>query len=648
MIRLFYLWVLMIIQFLESFFCLTSDEKFQEEIDLSDVKVLSQNNIFQPTKKIFITKPFKVWELVVINYDEDLVMKCADDHLILVKEFDSPTAYWKKVKDLNKGELVKTFNGWGEVKSYKELNYSTPMFDLEVDHDSHSYYTNNILSHNTTTAAIFVSWYLIFNYDKRAIYISKTFTDAKEVLNKTKNIIKNLPFYMKPGIVAMNEHKLSLDNGCTITALPTTKSSGVGNTLNLLYIDEFAHIPQGFVSDFYENAIPTLTQDPNSKLIITSTPKGYNLFYTIWKAATTNINDKGIGENGFKSRKVDWWEVPGRDKEWKEAEIKRLGSLEAFKEQHGNQFLTSARLLLEEDSIKKLKDIQTRYVQRELEALETYNVDYPITFHPDFDIDSIGETNDVFLFTVDVGEGTGEDFSTIVAFKLELLSTEELKEMGDYKSIYDVFKLKQVMKFEHNKLDPGTFAKLAYVIFMDIFNSETSKVTIDWSAHGQAFYTALTLVFPERNNIYEELFVKYFHKINDKTAKIGLRLKNRETKDRWALNLREGCKKNRVDINEYDTIEQLSFFGKSDKKGYHGQTGNDDLVVNCILAASILGTVEWMELVDSYVDTLSADEIENIENMIERKLEFYDEQSDEGFIDLFSEEEGAREKYFDD
>lgn len=622
-------------------------DKFTGEFGVDNIQVDTPKG-WEPIRKVFKTKPFQIWILKLSNGE---ILECADEHLVLSKdELYTSEPEFKFVKRLNSGEFVYTSEGWKEIIEISRRKERREMFDLEIDSIEHSYYTNGILSHNTTTAAIFVAWYMIFNYEKHAIYVSKTYSDAKEVLNKTKGIIKNLPFFMKPGILNFNESKLFFDNECSITAVSTTKSAGVGHTLNLLYMDEFAHIPHGFVDDFYENAIPTLAQDPNSKLIITSTPKGYNKFYDIWKGATTEIDEKGLGINKFKGIKIDWAEVPGRTKQWRLDEIQRLGSIEAFNEQYGNQFLTSSKLLLESETIKRFVDNEVVYVNRELDLMEDYGFDkdYQILFHPDFDIDRLSEENEKFVLSFDVGEGTGEDYSAISGFVLGLMDEEELEQLGEYKTIYDIFKLTQVFKFTNNRIDPKEFAKFAYPLFMEVMNPENIKIVLEWNALGQSLYNSLYLVYPEKNDLYDQVFVMYKHRISDKVARVGLRYVSRDNKNFWALNFRDAAAKRRINVNEKETVEQFSFFGKTEKKGYHGQTGTDDLAMNAINAASILDTPEWYDLVDDYIDGLNEDEREFIENIIQRKLETYDEDSEESFIDLFSEEEGERDKYFDD
>lgn len=631
--------IIFLINVLEFITIKKNSEKIIDCVQLENYKVKT-NNGYKNIKYVFITKPLKHYKVTTVS-GKSLI--CADTHRVLFFNKEKKCEEYIFVKDLCKGDFIFTTNGWEEVSDYIDLKYEMSMFDIEVDSEEHSYFSSDILSHNTTTAALFVAWYMIFNFEKHAIFVSKTYSDAKEVLKKTNAILQNLPFYMKPGIVNMNESKMVFDNGCSITAISTTRASGVGHTLNVLYMDEFAHIPTGFVDDFYENGIPTLSQDPNSKLIITSTPKGYNKFYKIWRDATTDINEKGLGINGFKGIKVDYWEVPGRDEEWKRAEILRLGSEKAFNEQHGNQFLTSSKLLLENETLKLFKDSEVVYVQRDFDILKEYKLEHPIYFHPDFDMDNIDSGETYFVFSIDVGEGTGEDYSAITGYYVELMNEEEIKNLANYKNIYDIFKLNQFMKFTHNRLDPKEFAKFCYILFMEIFNHENIKIVLEWNALGQSLYNSMYLVFPDINDLYDELFVKYKHKSTDIVKKVGIRHSSQETKNFWALNFRDAALKSRIIINEKETVEQLSFFGRTDKGSYKGQTGNDDLAMTSLNSASIIDTPEWYEFIESLVDTYPDALKEEIENIIEKKLDSSDDSED--LADLFDNQ--FTETYFD-
>ena len=150
------------------------------------------------------------------------------------------------------------------------------MFDCTIDSEDHSYYTNGILSHNTITTAIFLTWYLLFNTDKNLMILANNGSTSEELVDKVKTVLSNLPFFLKPGMIVNNVMSMKFDNGCRLFGKTTTKTSGIGFTIHFLYMDEFAHIHPNFIEPFYRAVYPTIAASKNSRVIITSTPNGMN------------------------------------------------------------------------------------------------------------------------------------------------------------------------------------------------------------------------------------------------------------------------------------------------------------------------------------------------------------------------------------
>ena len=166
----------------------------------------------------------------------------------------------------------------------------------------------------SVTSAIFILWFSLFNPEKTSLIVADNFVTTKELLDKLKISLEGLPFFMKPGIKLINSGTIKFDNDSRVVARTTTKKSGIGLTVNLLYMDEFAHIDPTKLDEFYRAIFPTVTADPNAKVIITSTPNGKNKFWEIWTDAVE-------GRTGYVPIRVDWWQVPGRDEKWKQETI---------------------------------------------------------------------------------------------------------------------------------------------------------------------------------------------------------------------------------------------------------------------------------------------------------------------------------------
>jgi hypothetical protein len=122
----------------------------------------------------------------------------------------------------------------------------------------------------TTTSAVFMLHYILFNVDKNALVLGNKRKTAVEILDKAKKIYLELPYFLKPGIYKWNEAEIVLDNGCRLTAEATTINSGISFTFHCVLADEFAHVAPNIIEKFYNNLFPTITA-AKARFMITST-----------------------------------------------------------------------------------------------------------------------------------------------------------------------------------------------------------------------------------------------------------------------------------------------------------------------------------------------------------------------------------------
>jgi hypothetical protein len=189
---------------------------------------------------------------------------------------------------------------------------------------------------------------------------------------------------------------------------------------NCLFLDEFAFVPQEIANDFFASVYPTITRDPNAKIIIVSTPNGLNHFYDIYKGAVSN-------ENNFRPIKVNWWEVEGQDDEWKKKIIRDLG-LVRFQQEYGAKFLGSSSTLIEAECLERIKTKN---------AIDTkYGGLMQLFEHP-----QVGKHH--YILGIDSAGGTGADYSVIQVFKIV-----------SHTEIY------QVATYANNMISPHNFAEI--------------------------------------------------------------------------------------------------------------------------------------------------------------------------------------------
>jgi hypothetical protein len=463
----------------------------------------------------------------------------------------------------------------------------------------------------TICSSIFIAWYSVFNFDKNSLILSNKGATTREIIDKGKTILEHLPFFIKPGTLKWDVFNSKFDNGCRIIGQTTTKKAAIGFTIHLLFMDEFAHIPANFVDTFYENVYPTVSASTNSKVIITSTPNGFNKFYDIYNAA-----DKGLSE--YTPFRVDWWDVPGRDDEWMRQEIANLGSDEAFNRQYGNQFIAGSSLLLNAASLKKLTENQVEFEHQEIPDFDDAELDYSgLLWKPGFNLDEIEEDYHYWVFSEDIAEGVGGDYSVINIFQVKMLDQSDWKSVTTPGSFVDFFAISQIGRFRSNSHTIEEFAKALYILAFDLFFSENVKLIIEWNMFGGELIKRMETVFPQRNQFDEESIVKFKHRVDAKIKQFGLKVK-KDNKPIFCQNFKKYITQNKIQIFDRDTVKESSTFGKLPNGSYAGQLGNDDLIMTCINSSEFFTTLDFSDFVEEIYDDIDEGLQIKIEEILEK------------------------------
>lgn len=458
------------------------------------------------------------------------------------------------------------------------------------------------------TSSIILVWYLLFNHDKNAMILANVGDTAEELMDKIKAIIKGLPFFLKPGMLVNNVMSMRFDNGCRILAKTTTKTSGIGFTIHFLYMDEFAHINANFIEAFFRSTYPTVSSSKVSRIIITSTPNGMNKFYEIYQGALN-------GENSFNPIRVDWWQVPGRDDEWKKREIGNLGSEELFNQEYGNQFLSSSSLLLGSDELRKIRNNETEYKWKELSALHYADINYEnLIWHPKFDIDKADHAGKKFVFSVDLSSGAKGDFTVINIFKVTPLPKSVIERMDEYEDESDFFGLVQVGIFRDNEIKLEDFTKLLQILCSEIFNVDRVKIALEMNYKGELVYDKLS----QRDDFYDEMFLFTKHTESARVLKPGIKY-NEKNKMKYCELLRSLMRRDRILVNEKKwTIPELFTFGLNNSGTYSSQSGHDDVAMTLVNLPGLFDGYDFNQMVGEVFDEL---EESSYKDMIIKKLE---------------------------
>jgi hypothetical protein len=453
----------------------------------------------------------------------------------------------------------------------------------------------------TVTASIFNAWFICFNVDKNTLLLANKGETTKEIIDKAKVVIEHLPFFMKPGIIKYDVMNVRCDNGCRLVGQSTTAKAGIGFTIHNLYLDEFAHIHPNIVDVFYENVYPTLSSSKISRINITSTPNGFNKFFEIWSGAID-------GKNAYTPMRIDWFQHPDRDDAWYQRELGNLGSEEAFNRQYGNEFISSSSLLLSPGSLAKLRKKSNKFVFQDIEEFDNIHIDVKgfLGFKPGFDIEVCKEDSKYWLFTIDIAEGSGRDYSVINVFEVIPLTKKEIEASENPGAMYDFFKLDQVAVFKSNEHPIEDFAKVLYTLAIDVFNSENVKMLIEFNTYGTILLKYLQTIFPQRNDFDEDMILRFKHRHDSKGVKPGLRLRS-DNKAVFCQNFKKLVEANRIIINETETVHEASLFGVNKSGNYSAQMGHDDLIMSSIISTEFFGTTDYADFVEEILDLIDGD-----------------------------------------
>lgn len=241
-------------------------------------------------------------------------------------------------------------------------------------------------SGKTICVVSYILWASLFNANYTIAMLANKDSTAKELLHRYQIAYENLPKWMQQGVLVWNKGDIELENGTRVISAATSSSAIRGKSINILALDELAHVEPNTQVDFFQSVYPTISSGKSTKILITSTPKGMELFYNLWVGAAEK-------RNGYTPIEVHWTDVPGRDDEWKQKEIANLGSEEAFNQEYGNAFLGSSNTLISGNKLRKLTYTQPVQKIGECQIFET------------------PKHNRVYAMTVDSAHGTGLDYS---------------------------------------------------------------------------------------------------------------------------------------------------------------------------------------------------------------------------------------------
>tara|TARA_B100001113_G_scaffold259432_1_gene214496 strand:+ start:3519 stop:5180 length:1662 start_codon:yes stop_codon:yes gene_type:complete len=215
----------------------------------------------------------------------------------------------------------------------------------------------------TVTAAACILHYTIFEEDKTVAIMANKSAAAREVLNRYQIMYENLPIWMQQGVRVWNKGDVELENNSKVLTAATTAAAIRGKSVNWLYIDEAAIIPNNVADEFFTSVYPTISAGETTKILLTSTPLGYNHFWKFWNEAEKK-------ENGFEHMFIPYYEIPGRDEKWLEEQKQLLGEVK-FNQEVMCEFLGSTNTLINAQTIGRLSSKNPEYQNNGLDIYES-------------------------------------------------------------------------------------------------------------------------------------------------------------------------------------------------------------------------------------------------------------------------------------
>lgn len=414
-------------------------------------------------------------------------------------------------------------------------------------------------SGKSISSVAYLLWFAIFNPEKTIAILANKGSTAQEMIGRVTLMLENLPFFLQPGCKSLNKKSIDFSNNSRIVSAATSGSSIRGMSVNLLYLDEFAFVDNA--AEFYTSTYPVISSGKDTKVIITSTANGIgNQFHKLWEGSVQGVNE-------YKSFRVDWWDVPGRDDEWKKTTISNTSQLQ-FDQEFGNTFFGTGDTLINAETLMSFRAMPPKKI---VEGNSVYIYGEP-------------EKDHQYVMTVDVSKGRGQDYST---FNVIDISTRPFK---------------QVAVYRNNNISPLLFPNVIYK-YAKVYND--AWVVVESNDQGGIVCNGL---YHELE--YENLFIESTVKAN----RLGIEM-NRKVKRLGCSGIKDILEEQKLDIVDENTILECSTF-VAKGQSYEASDGNhDDLMMNLVMFGYFATGNYFQELTDvNLKDMMFKQRMQEIEN----------------------------------
>lgn len=457
----------------------------------------------------------------------------------------------------------------------------------------------------TTTSAIFMLHYILFNVDKNALVLGNKRKTAVEILDKAKKIFFEIPYFLKPGVYKWNEAEIVLDNGCRLMAEATTINSGISFTFHCVLADEFSHISPNIMEQFYNNIFPTITA-ARARFMITSTQNGRNLFYRLYKAAEA-------GESEYAPFVTNWWEVPEynpdkkcwekRDEAWHQRQVANYGSEEAFNSQFGTNFDISSNTLISQKVLSKKALKTVNFIIKDLPGVSLSDYYF---WHPNFD--PIFLKNEHIVITCDLSEGIGGDYTVFLINRLIEPESGKMECIGFFRA---------------NNIDREYYSKSLQQLVCLHCDQDKTIISYERNTYGDLFYKQLfdnANNDPTCNKFDISIIVRYPASDGSKKYFNGIKITS-GNKSVYCRLFKEDFEKELIINDSYQASIELGNFNDDGTGHYKAVFGHDDIIMAMVQLMFVKNTIQYKSLKNDFDSLAIVDTAPTAYNIYEQPWE---------------------------
>ena len=407
----------------------------------------------------------------------------------------------------------------------------------------------------STTVVSYLLHYALFNDNIRIAILANKAETARELLQRLQLSYENLPKWLQQGVGSWNKGSLELENGSKIIAASTSSSAVRGNSFNIIFLDEFAFIPNHIAEQFFSSVYPTISSGKTTKVIIISTPNGMNMFYKLW-------HDAERGKNDYKPLEVHWSAVPGRDAKWKEETIRNTSERQ-FTQEFECEFLGSVDTLIAPSKLRNM----------------VYND--PIQRNKGLDVYEEPKSDHQYLMTVDVARGTGKDYSAFVVFDITS------------------FPYKIVAKYRNNEIKPMLFPNI-----IDRVGKAYNKsfILVEVNDIGEQVSSMLQFDLEYDNLLMCAMRGRAGQMVGQgfsgKKSQLGIKM-SKTVKQVGCSNLKTVIEDDKLLINDYDIISELTTFIQKNQTFVAEDGCHDDLAMCLVIFSWLIVQPYFKEMTDN-------------------------------------------------